>query len=57
MSYWSWKNIKIFYEYYCQNNEEFRSLLNKVPLTNYEDISLNFNNKNIINKDLTELNN
>lgn len=56
MSYWSWKNIKIFYEYYCKNNEEFRSLLNEVPLTNYEDISLNFNNKNIINKDLNESN-
>ena len=37
MAFYSWQNVKKFYQYHTRNNNEFLTNINKIPLTNYDD--------------------
>ena len=48
MSFYSWQNVKNFYQYHCNNNKDLLNRISEIPLTDY-------NNDNI--KPLDEIKN
>ena len=53
MSFYSWKNVKTFYQYHCKNNKEFLQNISEIPLTNYNSDCVNAKNE-IVNIDIIE---
>ena len=53
MSFFSWKNVKSFYQFYTTDNKDFLNRLNEIPLTNYDNSDVKELNE-IKNLDLVE---
>lgn len=53
MSFFSWKNVYNYYIYHSKDNIDFLKNLRNIPLTDYEDITVN-SESDIMNKDMRE---